>query len=89
MKKKTIRRNISESRELGSANFRVKFNDKNAFDVLQIEITREKTGEKIAYYVESEYLPTTDSIYFYFSITNNELSIRWSNSIAPNMKQIR
>lgn len=73
MKNKIINLQIHD----GNYNRRVKYNDKNEFDLLIINF---QDGVKIrTFQVESKYLPETDSIHLKYNPENHE--IKWSPRI--------
>jgi TDG/mug DNA glycosylase family protein len=79
MTSKLIQRNIPPERENRNDRFRVKYNDKNDFDKLEVRITRLQTGEQKSFIFESDELPATDSIYFTTSVINNKLHVSWKD----------
>lgn len=86
METKTLRRNIPEERENANDRFRVKYNQGDSFDQLEVIITRKKTGEVQRFYFSSKDLPDTGSIYFSTSINENKMYIHWDKSISEKEK---
>lgn len=80
---KLIQRNIPLERENSNDRFRVKYNNKNDFDRLEIRITRLASGEQQLFVFDSAELPDSDSIYFTTSVVNNKLVVSWRNISPP------
>ena len=83
MTSKLIQRNIPPERENTNDRFRVKYNNKNDFDRLEVRITRLASGELQPFVFESVELPDSDSIYFTTSVVNNKLVVSWRNISPP------
>jgi hypothetical protein len=77
MRVKTVNRNIPEYRENTNDRFRVKFNDKNSFDELVVNICRLKTSETLTFKFSSSQLPDKDSIHFSTTIESGKLKVIW------------
>lgn len=91
MKTKTVNRNIPESRENNNDRFRVKYNDRNSFDKLVINIVRLKTNEKITYIFLSKDLPQQNSIHFTTKLVNKKFIVFWVGAMkdkVPDEKYI-
>ncbi len=79
---KTINRNIAKSEKC-----RCKYGKSIKFDILQVNITY--NGKTSSYQIESENLSTDkDSIYFYPTIDNGCLYIKWNEGIANYIHRI-
>lgn len=74
---KTVHRNITPARENEHDRFRVKYNDKAAFDILEVVITRKLNGDQQVFRFKSEELPDSDSIHFSTVINANTLVVMW------------
>jgi len=73
---KTVNRNIRKSEKC-----RCKYGKPIRFDILQVNI--KYNGDILTFEVDSKYLsPEKDSIYFYPSVENGKLEIRWNKDIA-------
>lgn len=80
---KTVNRKIRVSKKC-----RCKYNDATSFDVLQVNIAYNNIIE--TYQVEAKFLSKEkDSIYFYPSIVNNRLIIRWNKEIESYISKIK
>ena len=77
MKVKTVNRTIPVYRENRKDNFRVKYGDRNSFDWLQVNITRDRNKTIITQWFKNEELSGKDSIHFSTVIKSNKLNIRW------------
>ena len=64
MKTKTVNRVIPENRENKDDRFRVRYKDKGDFDILEVNITRDKTDEVQSFRFKADELPDKDSIHF-------------------------
>jgi len=78
MEIKTVNRNIPENRENSNDRFRVRYKDKNKFDMLIVNICRRKTNETQVFKFNSNELPDKDSIHFTTSIINEKLDVTWT-----------
>lgn len=88
MERKIVRKEISEKRENSKDRFRTTYGDRNAFKILQVEITRAKTGETMIYEFNSSDLTEKDSIHFSTEVVNGKLKVIWDNFIASKAKQL-
>lgn len=88
MDKKTIQKNVSEERENQNDRFRTTYGNKNDFNVLRVEIIREKTGETVNYEFNSSDLTEKDSIHFSTEVVNGKFRVIWDNFIADKAKLI-
>ncbi len=86
MTTKTVRRNIPAQRENQNDRFRVKYGDKNVFDILKVIIIRMKTGEEIIYEFDANDLTDKDSIHFSTHIVNSRLEIIWDEFISEKAR---
>ena len=77
MKIKEVNRNIPEERENSNERFRVRYKDKNEFDLLVVNICRLKTKETVTFKFTSAELPDKDSIHFSTSIENGVFKVHW------------
>jgi len=80
---KHIQRNIPPERENTRDRFRVQYNDKNAFDKLEVTVVRLANGEQQTFQFPASLLPNTDSIYFTTNIVEDKLRVTWNN-IQPS-----
>lgn len=83
MIEKLHKRIIPEYRADTGDSFRVKFGDRNDFDILVVSVIRELTNESLVYKFASKSLPATDSIHFSTQITNGKLQVRWKGGMIP------
>jgi hypothetical protein len=88
MDRKIIRKKITEPRENKNDRFRTTYGDKTTFSILQVEITREKTGETLVYEFFSSDLTDNDSIHFSTQIINGKMRIIWDAFIAGKARLI-
>ena len=77
MKTKVVKRNIPLARENQNDRFRVKYNDRNDFDILQVQITRLSDNSVHDYFFKSDTLPDKDSIHFSTAIENVKFKVIW------------
>jgi hypoxanthine-DNA glycosylase len=88
MEIKEVNRNIPENRENSNERFRVRYKDKNKFDVLVVNICRTKTNEIQTFRFNSANLPDKDSIHFSTSIENGKFQVHWKGiSTIPKTKK--
>lgn len=83
MIEKFHKRIIPEYRADTGDSFRVKFGDRNGFDVLVVSVIRELNNETLEYRFASKSLPASDSIHFTTQITNGKLQVRWKGGMIP------
>jgi hypothetical protein len=86
MKVKQVKRNIPPERENLGDRFRVNYGDKNLFDVLQVTICRNFTGQQVVYEFQANDLADNDSIHFSTSIEHNTMFIQWDSFIQDKAK---
>ena len=86
---KLIQRNIPPERENTNDRFRVKYNNKNDFDKLEVTITRLASGEQQLFVFERAELPDSDSIYFTTAVVNNKLRVSWRNILPLKSTKIQ
>ncbi len=89
MKLKEINRNIDFDTRKSSSSFRCKYNDRNDFDILRINISFK--GElKESYEIESKNLPEGDSIHFKAEPAPDGFKIiSWTNkSVKEHIKKV-
>lgn len=77
MQTKIVRRNIPPERENQNDRFRVKYNEKSDFDILQVQISRIADGSVHDYFFKSDMLPDKDSIHFSTAIEDNKFTVIW------------
>jgi hypothetical protein len=77
MNAKLVKRNIPPARENQNDRFRVKYNDRSEFDILQVQITHMADGTVHNYFFRPEVLPDKDSIHFSTAMENGKLTIIW------------
>ena len=77
MEFKVVNRNIPPERENKNDRFRVKYNDRNKFELLQVKITRIADGNVQVFNFKSDSLPDKDSIHFSTTIKDNTLIVNW------------
>ncbi len=75
--KKIINRNIPEERENRNDRFRIRYKDKNTFDILEVNIVQLRTGEKQVFEFTSKELPDKDSIHFTTRVENGKFIVEW------------
>lgn len=85
---KTVNRNILEDRENKNDRFRVKYGDKNEFDLLKVNITRNKTSETLSYEFKAKDLTEKDSIHFSTSVISNKMQVHWDDFISIKARLI-
>ncbi|MEI8007473.1 MAG: DNA-deoxyinosine glycosylase [Bacteroidota bacterium] len=88
MEIKTVNRNIPSARENCNDKFRVKYNDKRAFQLLIVNIMRIHTGETQSFSFKAQSLPDKDSIHFSTSIRNNKLIVTWIGVMPAAEKKL-
>jgi hypothetical protein len=86
MDRKIIRKKITEQRENQNDRFRTRYGDRTKFDVMQVEITREKTGETLVFEFNSVDLTVNDSIHFSTEIINGKMNVIWDSFITEKAK---
>lgn len=89
METKTVNRNIPADRENCNDRFRVKYNDKNFFQLLIVIITRIKTGETQSFSFLANKLPEKDSIHFSTAVVDNKMVIYWSGANPEKGEKIK
>jgi hypothetical protein len=82
MEIKEVNRNIPENRENSDDRFRVRYKDRSKFDLLVVNICRNKTNEIQTFKFNSTELPEKDSIHFSTSIEKGEFHVQWKG-ISP------
>jgi hypothetical protein len=87
MKIKKVHRNVPVLREVDNR-FRVKFGDRNDFELLQVQVKREQDGSIEKFEFKSRDLPLYDSIHFNTSVERGKLQIKWDGAqpIQSNWK---
>lgn len=81
---KTVNRNILKSEK---CRCRYRYHKPIKFDILQVNITY--NGETSCYQVDAKHLsPDKDSIYFYPSIENGQLEVKWNEEVADYIHRI-
>ena len=86
MDRKIIRKKITEQRENQNDRFRTRYGDRTKFDIMQVEITREKTGETLVFEFNSVDLTINDSIHFSTEIINGKMNVIWDSFITEKAK---
>lgn len=89
VKTKTVNRIIPENRENRDDRFRVRYRDKTTFDILEVNIRRNKTDEVHSFRFRSNELPDKDSIHFSTRIKNGKFEVIWKGIAINNNRMNR